>query len=158
MGSTDSNCRAIDDLTLFDTNKTIGQQSAPARYAVRQAMEQAYQRYAQTRNTDARQARSHSGVQHLVQGDRPTDPLGNIVFPSSKPPGVSSTVNRDFFGRAIDTTTSIFDLQRNSGLKGILGGESDRVEASGKTWVSFHEGFSNAVRKPVSLAGLMKDF
>ena len=158
MGLTDGNCRAIDDLTLFETDKIVGHQSAPARYAVRQAMEQAYQRYAQTRNIDARQARSYSGVQNLVQSDRPADPLGDIVFPSSKPSGVSSTVNRDFFGRAIETSTSTFDLQRNAGSKGTLGGGLDCVAGSGKIWVSFHEGFSNAVRKPVSLAGLMKDF
>jgi chromosome transmission fidelity protein 18 len=30
-------------------------------------------------------------------------------------------------------------------------------EVEGKVWVSYHEGFSNAVRKPLTLAELMRE-
>lgn len=67
-------------------------------------------------------------------------------------------VKRDFFGRIIrnsetapTTTTSI--KQRQSGHKrNSSGNDHDR-----KVWVTFHEGFSNAVRKPITLAELLSE-
>ena len=34
--------------------------------------------------------------------------------------------------------------------------KGEAEDESGRVWVSFHEGFSNAVRKPITLAELMK--
>ena len=62
-----------------------------------------------------------------------------------------TNVKRDFFGRAVAAK--------------VVEGESEEVrrvreekaKEEGKVWVSYHEGFSNAVRKPLTLKELMKD-
>ncbi len=60
----------------------------------------------------------------------------------------------DFFGRIVH------DAQppsiSNSGEKPDKFGKGNNDE--NKVWVSFHEGFSNAVRKPITLEELMRGF
>jgi chromosome transmission fidelity protein 18 len=66
-------------------------------------------------------------------------------------------VKRDFFGRVV--------LGRTSGNGSHVGEERDggaqgkgrgKKEGAKKVWVTFHEGFSNAVRKPITVAELMR--
>jgi chromosome transmission fidelity protein 18 len=61
-------------------------------------------------------------------------------------------IKRDFFGRIINETTpgpakKFGESQRKS--------MSRKLERS--VWVTFHEGFSNAVRKPISMSELLAD-
>lgn len=64
---------------------------------------------------------------------------------------------RDFFGRIINES-------RHNALDGNKDGEETVKESliSGSdhvvnnVWVTFHEGFSNAVRKPITLEDLMR--
>jgi chromosome transmission fidelity protein 18 len=62
---------------------------------------------------------------------------------------------RDFFGRVI------VNEARPSSAAGS-GGSPATGKAAGKAeervWVSFHEGFSNAVRKPISLREFWESF
>lgn len=73
--------------------------------------------------------------------------------------------SRDFFGRIITTQD-----QQGGGLRNKKDGETETdmkvgMNKKGKgggvnnqVWVSFNEGFSNAVRKPITIEELMRGF
>ena len=64
-----------------------------------------------------------------------------------------SRARRDFFGRVIS------DYRPKSSGKGSgVQTAKKEVQDEGRVWVSFHEGFSNAVRKPITLRELMESF
>ena len=151
-------CRSLDDLGAFGTADQVGQAPAPTRYAIRQAMDQQYQKYLLRKSADARQARYQAG------GDDDLDALSRPVISRVDASTHGRTtklpaVKRDFFGRVISETRSA-----------SKGGGDAEDEANGrrpfspaiaeerKVWVSFHEGFSNAVRKPITLEELMRHF
>jgi len=74
---------------------------------------------------------------------------------------VGEAVKRDFFGRVLE----VEGPRSMNGLRGDEGGKEESREArrkrvrtengEGRVWVSFHEGYSNAVRKPVTIRELM---
>ena len=152
--------RPLDDLSSFST-ATHTNPTAPARYAIRQALDQEYQKYLLRQNTDARQARYAAGGGST--SDLNIDP--STAEDSTAPAAMegkltaAAAIKRDFFGRPIaDAVPSLnregSELQ-GRGTKGVEGnGKGER----GKVWVSFHEGFSNAVRKPITLEELMRGF
>jgi len=62
---------------------------------------------------------------------------------------------RDFFGRVINEvlpSKQETSEEPRKKLKSAAGVERDET-----VWCSFHEGFSNAVRKPITLAELLSD-
>jgi chromosome transmission fidelity protein 18 len=61
-------------------------------------------------------------------------------------------VKRDFFGRpvAVPEPGSLEDEKAKKK-------EREKVAGEQRVWITYHEGFSNAVRKPITLAELMKD-
>ena len=81
---------------------------------------------------------------------------------------------RDFFGRALPTLASVDDEEDDSATATVTGRinnmtttktktrtrmihavEEERRKREARVWVSYHEGFSNAVRKPVTLREIM---
>jgi len=62
-----------------------------------------------------------------------------------------NNVKRDFFGRIIDDTGPDSSDQQPART------QSGQQE-EGMVWVSFHEGSSTAVRKPITLEELMRGF
>ena len=76
-----------------------------------------------------------------------------------------AAVKKDFFGRPLkDTNTELgedgsmaHDAHDPQKKRRVAGG-SRGSKAQGRVWVSFHEGYSNAVRKPITLAELMAGF
>ena len=69
--------------------------------------------------------------------------------------GKQAAVKRDFFGRTIESTQLESSKDRPSGKQ--LNAHDGRQE-DGMVWVSFHEGSSTAVRKPIGLEELMRAF
>ena len=63
--------------------------------------------------------------------------------------GNKKAVKRDFFGRVVQETTASKKETKHHEL-GEMRGDAGRI------WVSFHEGFSNAVRKPVTIDDIMR--
>lgn len=61
-------------------------------------------------------------------------------------------VKRDFFGRPI--AVPVVGSVDESAQKSREGGRAE--QGGGKVWVMYHEGFSNAVRKPITLAELVR--
>ncbi|KAI9885736.1 MAG: hypothetical protein M1823_002457 [Watsoniomyces obsoletus] len=100
----------------------------------------------------------------------------NDEIPSNKTEKGKGSLKRDFFGRVITSpATTVFIVDDETNMDGEEGGGGDgdggcnkRMKMAMKTkkeeaekekkkvWISFHEGFSNAVRKPVSLAELLR--
>ena len=138
----------MDILAAFET--ATQESITPARYTTRQLLDQEYQKYRLRLDADARQARYKSGnslapaidLAKNDSADKPSEAEMKIK---------SIAVKRDFFGRIID------DIQSGSGPVAPAVKVNDRQDDR-KVWVSFHEGFSNAVRKPVTLAELMQGF
>ena len=109
--------------------------------------------YLMRQRADARQVRHQHG-----DGLSETD-LGvkNKQIASTEEVGVTlkpSAVRRDFFGRVIDVAQAM--------ARGVSsqseGCQDSKVDERENVWVSYHEGFSNAVRKPITLDELMAGF
>lgn len=147
--------RPLDTLASFETASKIGSTTAPSRYAIYHALDQEHQKHLICQRAENREARYNAGG---VPGQRTTDikkdsipDLGEIVL---KP----NTAKRDFFGRVIDRGPAHSGDRAGSdgsilSSKSCAGSNDER-----KVWLSFHEGFSNAVRKPITLEELMKWF
>ena len=147
--------RPLDSLAVFETACQTGP-TAPTRYAIRQALDQEYQKYLMRQRADARQAKYQYGDGLGSEAD-----LGfkNKQMSSTEEDGVSLkpvAVRRDFFGRTIDvalpTTRSCSGQGENEGF------QDSKLDESRNAWVSYHEGFSNAVRKPITLDEMMRGF
>lgn len=165
--------------TLFRANDQPSSTAAvtpPARYAIRQALDQEFRKYSLLQSAEMRQARYTKGTGTEGGGiGFPTDsPSSSVVvdaLPADKTVITSATTlpfksRRDFFGRII----TIQQQQQDDGvvLRNSDGGETEikgeMINTRGKSgvidqvWVSFNEGFSNAVRKPITIEELMRDF
>lgn len=61
-----------------------------------------------------------------------------------------SSVKRDFFGRVIHES-----MAQNDSDAAAINPSDEKSKAGRQVWVTFHEGFSNAVRKPISLGEML---
>lgn len=145
-------------MAAFETACQSNSTTAPARYAIRQALDQEYQKHLLRQRADARQGRYKAGGGLGSEADLEE----NKKNASIKEHGVKLkpvAVKRDFFGRIIDVALlaprgqSSQDESEESQASG-----SDENRKERKVWVSYHEGFSNAVRKPITLDELMRGF
>ena len=119
-------------------------------------MDQEYQKYLVRQNTAARQARYRAGGDPV---DPNTDPRTDIndndkLVPQSHATKIKAAAQRDFFGRIIVEEPTRPGSRAGAAQQGEDGKEQEKK----KVWVSFHEGFSNAVRKPITLEELMRGF
>lgn len=119
---------------------SIGSSSgtAPVRYAVRQVLDQEFRKETMRKQSDvlnAATAKSAFGKAMNEQdgGQKATK---------------EGLVKRDFFGRAIQEPTPNKDDEDPNPM-------DDTSKAGRKVWVTYHEGFSNAVRKPISMGELL---
>jgi chromosome transmission fidelity protein 18 len=127
------------------------------RYAVRQVLDQEFQKSILVRENAARQARYKLG--------NPEDDDSSYMFTDNKENKENkrdfdldtvSIIKKDFFGRVLKDHV-VLPLQERDGNVG----EQKKTKANGKAkddnkvWVSFHEGFSNAVRKPITVEELL---
>lgn len=145
--------RPLDTLVHFETAPASASAPAPVRYAVRQVLDQEYQKNIIVRENAARQARYRAGNLN----DKDDFVIANeelvLDIPLDPVPGVK----RDFFGRVI--AEQPLPLQE---IDGNTAGQNEKKKCKkegkddNKVWVSYHEGFSNAVRKPVTVDELMR--
>ncbi len=144
--------RPLDSLATFETRKSTGGPPVPVRYAVRQLLDQEYRKDALRRRSENRLARGsgHSRLEALGPGG---DDKENADAGKKKRASISGGGKRDFFGRIVN------EARPGSAGKGMESAGSKSAEkAEKRIWVSFHEGFSNAVRKPITLKGLLDSF
>lgn len=157
----------LDALTSFETAAPTAAPAAPVRYAVRQVLDQEYRKELLRRQNEARQARYRAGggVASGLEPGAMDDAYGldnGKENESKKGSGAKGlAVKRDFFGRIINEALPSAlsgagsEESASSGVrkKRKLGGAGQETN---KVWVSYHEGFSNAVRKPITLEELMR--
>jgi chromosome transmission fidelity protein 18 len=129
--------RALDLLGSYGTASVSP--AVQTRYAIRQVLSQEHEKLLAKQRSDARKSRFNA-MNPLAEQELRDAEVSCIL---RKP----TLVKRDFFGRVVeepiieDTPAIIAARQRDS--------------KETKVWCTFHEGFSNAVRKPVTLAELM---
>lgn len=159
--------RPLDALGTFDTFTRVSRPasgtltvSAPARYSIRQALDQEHHKHILKLNNEARQARYSAGGTIPTNSSQAPDSSSANGDPTQ--PATASVaaekVKLDFFGRPIATSRQ--SSSRGSSSKLAPGDDIDAEagEKGGKVWVSYHEGFSNAVRKPITMEELMRGF
>lgn len=147
---------SLDELGTFSTGgKAFVEGSGKARFAVRQVLEQEYVKADKQRAEAARLARfggylpvQSAAFPAAVEGAK----KGDLVVEALK-----RKTERDFFGRVITQPVpgSVEALARENQQRKRKGGGGGEQE--GRVWVTFHEGFSNAVRKSIGLGELMRD-
>ena len=117
------------------------------RYAVRQVLDQEYQKNIIVRANALRQARYHAGNPH-TQDDAVLSLSSKALLGDER---LLDTTKRDFFGRVVvsDGAQPLREIDGNAvGSRG--GGKGEKV------WVSYHEGYSNAVKKPITVEELLR--
>lgn len=144
---------AIDSISVFETLdlKAAGMPLVDrTRFAVRQVLDQ---EFAIASKKTAEAARINRGGATITS-------LGEVVAGAAVPNLLredSKKLKRDFFGRIVaeeprqegDSEADGETAAKKKKQKMEDGGDKERV------WVTFHEGYSNAVRKPVSLKELL---
>lgn len=142
----------LDELADFETlSRTNLASNAPTRYAVRQVLDQELQKVMAAREEAARRARfqAGNGPDETNDSAAPRAPAflngkDNMEKPSEEEPVVK--VKRDFFGRVIPENSAQGQRERNRV------GNKPKV----KVWIKYHEGFNNAVRRPITVKDFMK--
>lgn len=140
--------RALDSITTYETLDKTTSSAPSSRYAVRQIMDQEHHKFKARQLTEAAQARFKAGGDDLLEG-LTTDRLGLNEVPIVIPFEPAVKVKRDFFGRIVK------EESRPSSSEGRPMSRGEASKCQVKVWVSFNEGFSNAVRKPITLKELL---
>ena len=134
--------------------KTGGHASAPVRYAVRQVLDQELRKQQLFQNTAARHARSSSlskeNTDAFHDDDKENTNTKENLGPDVK---IIAGVKRDFFGRIINEARPV-SRGKNSQPQEL----NTAKQEGNSVWVSYHEGYSNAVRKPITLKELIESF
>ena len=141
----------MDTLVTFETALSAASAPAPVRYAVRQVLDQEYQKSIIVRENAARQARYKAG--------NPDDDIEcSISNKEHKGHHAQERVlgaKKDFFGRVVrEEVMPLGEIDGNAQAEGKAGKKDFKDD--NKVWVSFHEGFSNAVRKPITVEELLR--
>ena len=123
----------------------------PIRYAVRQVLDQELTKEKLLQNSVVRQSRAGPArLGHDLDENKENEsPADKAKQTAAKDAGVK----RDFFGRIITE-----DRPKSAGKAAKGHVAQAQAKGKGRVWVSFHEGFSNAVRKPITLKELMDGF
>ncbi|KAL8918310.1 MAG: hypothetical protein Q9172_005469 [Xanthocarpia lactea] len=143
----------IDDLTSFETAASGGPASSTARYAIRQALDQEYQKSVVGQRASTRFGTGSNMPSYKVANASKID--GQNSLPG-KESGKITASKRDFFGRIIKDDGCQLDKTNGRRQNTNLNDRAPGEKKGGKIFVSFHEGYSNAVRKPITLDDLMR--
>lgn len=143
---------ALDELGAFATGGSgfgvAGGKST--RFAVRQVLEQEFRKEEQRRSELARLERMPaSAVAAAPQLKRSGTSMGEEEAAGSK----RTKVVKDFFGRVKVIEKPVGETEAEEEKRK----RKEAGEVEGRVWVTYHEGFSNAVRKPLTLAELMRE-
>lgn len=144
----ESHNRPLDSLVTFSKSKgnscTSG--SAPVRYAVRQVLDQEYRKETIRKHSHTLTSTpAIAGKKKLTR--KSAD--GEAGDASNKDPLKDIPVKRDFFGRVIQEPTTTSTDSAGDGV------QNEASKAGRRVWVTYHDGYSNAVRKPISMGELL---
>ncbi|KAK4541778.1 hypothetical protein LTR36_007310 [Oleoguttula mirabilis] len=139
---------SLDVLGAFETGgKGFGEAGGreKQRFVVRQVLDQEWVKEEKKRAEAVRLARFTGGGEVPL----PVSAKGREERRAMAKPGGK----RDFFGRPVAVPVVVEGAEPRKVGKGAR----EQREEGGRVWITYHEGFSNAVRKPVTLAELMRD-
>lgn len=151
--------RPLDTLNTFSRVKgtsLASAGSAPVRYAVRQVLDQEYRKETLKKQSEASQlkySKSGCGKSKKRGGDD-----GEADQENSTKTSPNGPVKRDFFGRIINEATAAAGKKKDKEKDAAEIEKGKKIESQKserKVWVTYHEGFSNAVRKPISMSELL---
>lgn len=117
---------------------------------MRQVLDQELQASVLRRENASRAARLQAGGGLPLHDDKENEMMRRKAKELEKEELLKEKAKRDFFGRVV-VAKPLQELDANSG--------EPRKQAENepqKVWVTYHEGLNNAVRKPISLAELMR--
>ena len=143
--------RPLDSLTSFHLGKVSGQAPAPVRYAVRQVLDQELRKERILMSSAASRARSTLLDSHIDTTEADKENADAVIARKEAARLEKANTKRDFFGRIINEA-------RPPGAGTNRPGTAGKGKDEKRVWVSFHEGYSNAVRKPITLKELLDSF
>lgn len=148
-----ANCtRPLDTLVLFETAAIPSGAPPPVRYAVRQVLDQEYHKSIIVRENAARQARYKAGN----PGDDAEFSIATKENQRHHVPELVVGAKKDFFGRDVTEQAALLGEIDENAEEGRKKKRKTAAREDNKVWVSFHEGFSNAVRKPITVEELLR--
>lgn len=130
----------LDVLATFETMS--GKKEEKVRYAVRSVLEQEWRKESARIDMDNRKRRGGQTEVDEVEEQKEEKTTEERVAAAN-----ARAVKRDFFGRVIVEKPL---------LEGQLKKRENKGGDEGRIWVSFNEGYSNAVRKPVTIDELLR--
>ncbi|KAH9880513.1 hypothetical protein IAQ61_000805 [Plenodomus lingam] len=136
---------ALDVLASFETLSI--KRDDKARYAVRSVLEQEWRKESALREMANRKRRGGQDDDEHLSSSAQTE----VKTTEQKAAEANNKMGkRDFFGRIIVETEKSRKEDKRKQDSGEMHGDVGRI------WVSFHEGFSNAVRKPITIDDLLR--
>lgn len=156
---------ALDEVAVYATMAGVKKGGEGVRFAVRQVLDQEFSREVRKASERSRTNRFAAGggiVSSSVIGRGAGEE--NEAAETAAEKRKVAAVKRDFFGRVIaEVTAEEMAEEAELGREGEGArkrrkrrNEKEGAGEEGRIWVTFHEGFSNAVRKPISLGELMR--
>ncbi|KAL3469964.1 hypothetical protein BJX99DRAFT_240312 [Aspergillus californicus] len=139
----------LDTLVSFSKAPSISSSTGPVRYAVRQVLDQEYRKETIRKHSESLSSVAKSTKAAVTK--RAT--AGDIQAASENMK--SKLVKRDFFGRVIQEPAGDSSKDNGNGNGKASAQQESGANAGRKVWVTYHDGFSNAVRKPITLAELL---
>lgn len=130
----------LDSLAAFET--LAGKKDDKVRYAVRSVLEMEWKKESARIDMENRKRRGGQEHEEIVAQEQPAEDVAKKLRDANK-----KAAKRDFFGRIVKEKPLVEGEVRE---KTKQEGDEDRI------WVSFHEGFSNAVRKPITIDELFR--
>ncbi|KAJ4984199.1 sister chromatid cohesion factor [Stagonosporopsis vannaccii] len=130
----------LDTLANFET--LAGRKDDKVRYAVRSVLEMEWKKESARIDMENRKRRGGQDKVDVLVSEVTGENVATKLDEANK-----KAVKRDFFGRVIKEKPLIEGEVRKQTKPE---GDEDRI------WVSFHEGFSNAVRKPITIDELFR--
>ncbi|KAK8223287.1 chromosome transmission fidelity protein 18 [Phyllosticta capitalensis] len=145
----------LDALARFETITTARSATADekVRYGVRQILDAELKREAARLEFEAR--KRWGGVVDDVAADVERMDVGDVVAAQDAAAAKKVVVKKDFFGRVIVKAVPVVPAGEEGEAELKRRRKKEEGREDGRVWVSFHEGFSNAVRKPITLAELL---
>lgn len=124
--------------------------AAPVRYAVRQVLDQEYRKETLRKHSEVLNT-STVNTKTQKSSRKSSSRTENDADSKYKDPLKDVGVKRDFFGRVIQERTPASTDFADGGQPV----QNEASKAGRRVWVTYHDGFSNAVRKPISMGELL---
>ncbi|TPR07842.1 Electron transfer flavoprotein subunit alpha, mitochondrial domain protein [Aspergillus niger] len=139
----------LDTFITFSKTKSAptASGSAPVRYAIRQVLDQEYRKENIRKQSEPLTTSKIGKKSSGKSADGQSKDDGDARKPAHGP-----NVKRDFFGRVIKEPTPPPSDESPETAK-----QNETLKAGRRVWVTYHDGFSNAVRKPISMGELLAE-